>query len=589
MTGERTTTSRPTEIHPEIVEILNSGETLVEVFNRPNRNPAKTSFWLEQVSESPIQVTVNGLIQEVDAARRRLQGLGIGGGDHVLLVLPTSTDFMFFFWATLLAGGTSVPAYPPARWNQLETFSGALARMMSITKSKLAIVPEILRDFLRDNPAPGLDQARVLTPEQIWSAPASDAAPVAPKPDAPALIQFSSGSTGEPRGICLTHANILANVRAFVERMRIQPEDVVVSWLPLYHDMGLIGTMIGPLMADVQLISIPPQDFLKRPDFWLRVLGKHKGTITVAPQFAYSLCVRKVQPEQLEGVDLSSLRILLNGAEPIHAADIEAFERQFESVGMPKNTVTPCYGLGEATLAVTMRHPGSGLHGTLRPPDVEDDLVPPPENSEDAAIVTSVGPPLKGVEVRIASHDGKLEPEGVIGEICVRSATVCAGYVTAHGIESAVDAEGWLPTGDLGFVSEGELYVTGRKKDLVIVGGRNIYPQDVEEEASRIAGLRPGRIAAFGIPEPDRGTEVLVVVAETNGVGPENPEKALVDLRRRILSRFSVAPYDVVIVGRTQLPLTTSGKLRRFQTRAEYLRDSFTEIIARLRHVHAAP
>jgi acyl-CoA synthetase (AMP-forming)/AMP-acid ligase II len=401
------------------------------------------------------------------------------------------------------------------------------------------------------------------------------------------LIQFSSGSTGEPRGICLTHANILANISGFVDRMRIQPEDVIVSWLPLYHDMGLIGTMIGPLMADVQMVSIPPTDFLKRPDFWLRILGKHKGTITVAPQFAYSLCVRKVQPDQLEGVDLSSLRILLNGAEPIHATDIEAFEKQFESVGMPKNTVTPCYGLGEATLAVAMRHPKTGIHGTLRPPDVEDDVVPPPENSEDAAIVTAVGPPLEGIEVRIVSHDGAVEPDGKIGEICVRSATVCAGYVTAQGIKPAVDAEGWLSTGDLGFVADGEIYVTGRKKDLVIVGGRNLYPQDVEEEAARIDGLRPGRIAAFGIPEPDRGTEVLVVVAETNVVGPADPAKALTELRKQMLARFGVVPYDIVIVGRTQLPLTTSGKLRRFQTRTEYLRESFTEIVARLRHAHA--
>jgi fatty-acyl-CoA synthase len=186
--------------------------------------------------------------------------------------------------------------------------------------------------------------------------------------------------------------------------------------------------------------------------------------------------------------------------------------------------------------------------------------------------------------VRIVSHDGDVESDGTIGEICVRGATVCAGYVTAHGLDRAVDADGWLPTGDLGFMSDGELYVTGRKKDLVIVGGRNIYPQDVEDEAARIDGLRPGRIAAFGIPEPDRGTEVLVVVAETNGVGPQDPAKALSDLRKRILARFNVTPYDVLIVGRTQLPLTTSGKLRRFQTRTEYLRESFTEIVARLRH-----
>jgi fatty-acyl-CoA synthase len=352
--------------------------------------------------------------------------------------------------------------------------------------------------------------------------------------------------------------------------------------------MGLIGTMIGPLIADVQLISIPPQDFLRRPDFWLRMIGKHKGTISVAPQFAYSLCVRKVHPETLEGVDLSSMRILLNGAEPIHAADIEAFEKQFAAAGMPIDTVTPCYGLGEATLAVAMRCPQTGIHSTLRPPDSEDDVVPPPETSEDAAIVTSVGPPLQGVEIRIISHGGDPEPERTIGEICVRAASVSAGYITARGLEPTVDAEKWLHTGDLGFVADGELYVTGRKKDLVIVGGRNLYPQDVEEEAAKIAGLRPGRIAAFGIPEPDRGTEVLVVVAETNGVGPEDPQRALTQLRSQILDRFGIAPFDIVIVGRTQLPLTKSGKLRRFQTRTEYLRESFTEVVARLRHVASA-
>ncbi len=577
--------SQPNQLHPEIAATL-THKTLVGCFTRPDRKLDATAFWLEQVGEAPIRVTVNGLVEEAHQARRRLRGMGVGSRDAVLLVLPTSTDFIFFFWGTLLAGGTSVPAYPPARWTQLESFSGALQRMMSITKAKLAIVPGILRDYLRDNPTEGLDFSRIATPEQVWAAEPSDEEPVLPKPDDPALIQFSSGSTGEPRGICLTHANILANVSGFVDRMCIQPEDVVVSWLPLYHDMGLIGTMIGPLMADVELVSIPPQDFLRRPDFWLRVLGEHKGTVTVAPQFAYSLCVRKVHPSQLEGVDLSSLRILLNGAEPIHAADIEAFEKQFESIGMPKGTVTPCYGLGEATLAVTMRHPQTGIHGTLRPPDVEDDLIPPPASSEDAAIVTSVGPTLKGVEVRIISHDGQVEPEGKIGEICVRGATVCAGYVTAKGVESAIDPEGWLPTGDLGFLSAGELYVTGRKKDLIIVGGRNLYPQDVEEEAARIEGLRPGRIAAFGIPEPDRGTEVLVVVAETNVVGPEDPVKALSQLRKQILARFGVTPYDMVIVGRTQLPLTTSGKLRRFQTRTEYLRASFTEVIARSRHAH---
>lgn len=499
-----------------------------------------------------------------------------------MLVLPTSTDFVFVLWGILLAGATPAPAYPPAGLNQLAAFSTNLLRMITTAKARFLVVPDILRDMLMENGSARFGTATLVTPEEIWAAAEPlDDQPSPLDPEDLALIQFSSGSTGEPRGVCLTHTNILANVRAFAARITAQPDDVCVTWLPLYHDMGLIGTLMGTLMARVPLVLLPPTDFLRRPAFWLELLGKYRATIGVAPQFAYNLCVRKVPADALNGVDLSPLRVLLNGAEPIQAEGVSAFQAQYRSLGLRPGVVTPCYGLAEGTLAACMQTPGTALRvsrpAAAESPGGEETVTEPPA-------VVSCGSPMDETEIAIFGPDGGRLPERSIGEICIRGASVCRGILSDDGMTTATNADGWLCSRDLGFLDKGELYVTGRAKDLIIIGGRNIYPQDLEALAAQLPGFRPGRVAAFGVNEPRRATEVLVVVAETT-VEIQRAAESVTELRRQLLERFGIVPYDTVLLKRGRIPVTTSGKIRRSQTRFEYERNTFQDVVYRLRPV----
>jgi acyl-CoA synthetase (AMP-forming)/AMP-acid ligase II len=575
-------------VAPAIVEAL-AADTLVGCLEGRGRAPDATAFWLEGLEHEPCEVRAGGLLERSTRAARGLLDLGMAPGDRVFLVLPTSTDFVFLLWGTLLGSATAVPAYPPLGVSQLPAFVGGLRRMIGAAKARFLVVPDALKDVLAGEGDGTFAGARVLSPGDVWAAgDAASELPAPPTRDDLALIQFSSGSTGEPRGVCLSHHNVLANVRAFAARISAQPEDVCVTWLPLYHDMGLIGTLLGTLMAGVPLVLFPPTDFLRQPAFWLRVLGKYRATIGVAPQFAYALCPRKAPAETLSGVDLSGVRVLLNGAEPIHAAAVEAFERHYRTLGLRRRVVTPCYGLAEGTLAATMVVPGTRLRAT-RP--VHAGARAPGGDAEDApqTEVVSCGRPMDGMEVRVVGPDGGDLPEGFVGEIAIRGPSVCRGILHGDGIAPAADADGWLRTRDLGFLRGGELYVTGRLKDVIIIGGRNYYPQDLEAVAAEVPAFRPGRVAAFGVTEPVRSTEVLVMVAETTAEDAATAASAVAALRHQLLERFGLVPYDTVLLKRGRIPITTSGKIRRSQTRTDYERDGLADVVYRLRPASPAP
>jgi len=575
---------RDLTVHPSVVEAL-SGDTLVECLLSRAEQPDQLAFWLEGLEildGEPVEVDARRLLESASRAARGLRSLGLKPGERIMLVLPTGLDFVFVLWGILLARATPAPAYPPAGLGQLAAFSRNLLRMIDVARARFVVVPELLRGILTENGGAHFGQAELVTPEEIWAAAETgDDAAIVAAPEELALIQFSSGSTGDPRGVCLSHGNILANVRSFAARIAAQPDDVCVTWLPLYHDMGLIGTLMATLLARVKLVLFPPTDFLRKPAFWLEVLGKYRATIGVAPQFAYNLCARKAPAHTQAGVDLSRLRVLLNGAEPIHPESIEAFEEAYRPLGLRSGVVTPCYGLAEGTLAACMAVPGRAL-GTAKAEhgDEGGDGEPRP--------VVSCGPPMDATEVSILGPDGAWLADGTVGEICIRGPAVCRGILGANGIVPATNTEGWLATRDLGFLHDGELYVTGRIKDLIIIGGRNIYPQDLEAVAAELPGFRPGRIAAFGVTEPSRATEVVIVVAEYTAA-PDGAVQSVTELRRRLLERFGVVPHDTVLLGRGQIPVTTSGKIRRAQTRIEYERGAFSDVVYRLRPAPAAP
>ncbi|HVO27105.1 MAG TPA: fatty acyl-AMP ligase [Candidatus Margulisiibacteriota bacterium] len=550
----------------DIASVL-SGTTVVECLARRAEEADVKAFSVESLDAPCVSLTVGEMLVQVSRAAQGMSRLGLRARDRAMIVLPTGVDFVLCFWGTLFAGATPVPAYPPVGMHQLPAFREKLARMAAVVSARLIIMPEMLRTLLAAEGTPTLAAAALVTPEEVWqAADGGEAASVTlPSGDDLALIQFSSGSTGDPRAVCLTHRNILTNMRAFLSRMRMQLGDVCVSWLPMYHDMGLIGTMMGAFLSRTELVLIPPTDFLRRPALWLEMMGKYRATVSVAPQFAYNLCVRKVDPATLPGVDLSNLRVVLNGAEPIDARGVAVFQRQFRALGLRAGVVTPCYGLAEGTLAASMRSPGQRVRTFSLASD----------GSSSATKLVCVGRPMNDTEIRIRGPRGAWLDDGSIGEICLRGPAVATGYLGVDGLQPATDRNGWLATGDLGFLDEGELFVTGRLKDLIIMGGRNVYPQDIEAAAAEVPGLRPGRIAAFGIAEPDRATEVLVLLAEFTDAARESAASAASMLRQRLRTRFAVTPYDIMLLRRGQIPLTTSGKIRRSQARLDYQRGAF--------------
>jgi acyl-CoA synthetase (AMP-forming)/AMP-acid ligase II len=535
-------------------------ETVVQALESRAEAGPETAIWFESIDAPPTSISCVDLLDRTRLTARRLMAHGVRPGDRVVIVLPTGRDFPLVFYGILAAGGVAVPIYPPASQAQIPEFLRSLRRVLLLTGSRTVVTIDFLADLMAEDQEIAAN-TDVVTTTALAERETTDPLPV-PGPSDLALIQFSSGSTGDPKGICLSHRNIVANVHAFQRRMDVvESQDVVVSWLPLYHDMGLIGTMIGSVVTRIPLVLASPIDFLRGPSLWFRLLSEYRVTIAVAPQFALNLCLRRVAPESLEGLDLSSLRVLLNGAEPVHADSIREFEQTYAPLGLRRGVVTPCYGLAEHTLAVTM-----GRYG--EEPRVR--LVPG-ERIRTATAVSS-GRPIAGTTVAIIGDRGERLPELTVGEIAVRSASVGHGMLTEAGMTPLTDDDGWLRTGDLGFLAEGELYVVGRTKDLILAAGRNLHPVDLERAASTVSGVRPGRVIAFAVDDEVLGTQAVVVAAETRLRAADDLVRCAAEIRGRLLGGFAIAPRDVVLLTAGHIPLTSSGKPRRHRLKEAYER-----------------
>jgi 1-acyl-sn-glycerol-3-phosphate acyltransferase len=395
-------------------------------------------------------------------------------------------------------------------------------------------------------------------------------------PSDPALIQYTSGSTGDPKGVLLRHENLLANVRAIGGVVRITPTDVGVSWLPLYHDMGLIGAWLTPLVYGFPVAIFSPLAFLARPERWLWTIHRRRGTVSPAPNFAYELAARKVQDADVEGLDLSSWRAALNGAEPVSEKTLDRFQKKFERHGFRRTSFLPVYGLAEASLLLAAPELGSGVRveafdrasfessGEARPPS-GDGLEP--------LRLVSLGRAIPGHEVRIVDERGEVVPERREGRLVFRGPSVTPGYYRNERATAAVLSEdGFFDSGDRAFFAEGELFVTGRAKDLIIKGGRNLIPQELEAAASEVPGVRAGSVVSFGVDDPSLGTERVVLVVETREEDEERRSRIASEVERRVAELVGVPPDDVLVVAPRTLPKTSSGKIRRSACRALYLR-----------------
>lgn len=503
---------------------------------------------------------------------------GVARGDTVALMLRTEEAFFRVFFGTLLAGAVPVPIYPPVRADRIEEYAHRQAGILRNAGVRLLVTfaeVERVGSLLRGQ-APQLHEVvsvEGLTPS---AAPGARVPSTQRGSDAePALIQYTSGSTGNPKGVLLTHGNILANLRAIGQAIDIRPDDVGVSWLPLYHDMGLIGAWLGALYFGIPLALFSPLAFLSRPSRWLWAIHAHRGTVSPAPNFAFDLCLRKVVDDEIDGLDLSSWRLALNGSEAVSAETIDGFTRRFARYGFRPETMCPVYGLAESAVGLTASPLGRlpRIDSVMREPfERARELRPARTDPRPPLRVVSCGRPLPGHEVRIVDVRGVPVGERVEGRILFRGPSVSHGYFHNPEATQEVFADGWGDSADLGYWSEGELFITGRVKDLIIRGGRNLSPQEAEEVAGGLAGVRKGCVAAFGVHDPTMGTERFVIVAETRGSDSARCEQLRAEVTTRVTEALGVPPDLVLMVPPGTVLKTSSGKIRRAATRDAYVR-----------------
>jgi 1-acyl-sn-glycerol-3-phosphate acyltransferase len=501
-----------------------------------------------------------------------LQRQGLAPGEAVALMLPTSLAFLACFMGILLAGGVPVPIYPPFRAEQIEDHLRRQALILANAQVVFLVSDEAALPAARilRAGAPGLRS--VLTAQRLSGAP-SAWQPVARGAHDTALIQYTSGSTGQPKGVVLTHANLLANIRAMGEAVKAGPQDSFVSWLPLYHDMGLIGAWLGSLYHGMSLVLMPPQAFLGRPARWLHAISEHGATLSGAPNFAFEILATKVPDDELAGLDLRRWRAALNGSEPVHAATLALFCARFAPFGFDRRALMPVYGLAECGVGLAFPPLGRGPRiDVIDRRALHDERHAAPVQPQGAAAmqVVGCGVALPGHELRVVDERGSELPDRHEGRIEFRGPSATAGYFgNAPATQALFDGD-WLDSGDVGYVADGEVFLTSRAKDLIKRGGHNVHPYDLEAEVGALAGVRRGCVAVFGATDPASRSERIVVLAETRLADPA----ARAALRERIsglaLQVLGLPADDIVLAPPRSVLKTSSGKIRRAACRELY-------------------
>jgi len=458
-------------------------ETLLEMLDwHLLAHPQRPHVYLYGEGDEPEEITYATLFDGARAIAAGLRERTLQPGQNVAIMLPTGRDYLYSFFGILLAGGVPVPIYPPVRPSQIEDHLRRHAGILANARAVLLITVPEARPVARLLRAQVEKLLGVVTPRELTTGKAFSGTPV--RAQDVAFIQYTSGSTGQPKGVILTHANLLANIRAMGEAVRADSTDVFVSWLPLYHDMGLIGAWLGSLYYACPLVLMSPLAFLTSPRRWLWTIHNHRGTLSAAPNFAFEFCLSKLEDSDIEGLDLGSLRLVFNGAEPVSPRTVRRFSKRFAPYGFRPEAMAPVYGLAEAAVGLAFPPFGRGplIDRIQREPFVSSGKATPAEASDPHALeFVACGQPLPGYQIRIVDPAGRELPERQEGRLEFRGPSATSGYVRNPDATRRLFNGEWLDSGDLGYVASGDVYLTSRSRDIIIRGGRNIYPYEVEE------------------------------------------------------------------------------------------------------------
>ena len=541
-------------------------------------HPQKTILNLMQTGQDDIRLTYRDLVQGAAMYTGALADRSIEPGEVVILILQQGVDLFMSYFGTVLNG--SVPSIMPFLTEKLlpEKYRKDLISLIEITQPSAIITYREfsgeLENIQKENPF----IKTVLYAETIREAaenPDVKFRGLDRKAEDIVLLQHSSGTTGLQKGVALSHQAVFNQLDEYSQRLYVNPQDVIVSWLPLYHDMGLIACFIMPILYDIPLVIMSPFDWVRAPYRLFQAITSYKGTLCWLPNFAYNFCAQKIRPSDLEGVDLSSLRAVSNCSEPMRYASHQLFLERFKPYGLRDSAIATCYAMAENVFTVTQ----DGIDKPVTYDEIDqeifqkDKLAQKAANSDRTVVMVSAGRPLKNTHVRVVDEKGDELPERHLGEVILQSNCMLSGYYHREDATRKAMLDGWFKTGDLGYLADGELYISGRKKDLIIVGGKNVYPQDIESVVNEIEGVHPGRNVAFGIFNDDRGTEEVVVIAELDPGYEEQSQVISSRIRQQVTQSTAVALRHVHLVNGFWLIKTSSGKIARAANKEKFLKE----------------
>lgn len=523
-------------------------------------------------------LTYSQLIQGAAGYVRSFNQANVQPGDVVVLILDHGEDMVYAFFGAILHG--AIPSIMPFLTEKLspDHYRQSLTALFRVTAPSAVIT---YQDFVGEVKL-AAKEASSFRSILITSDITPDKNPdpdrfqgVKRKPGDLVFLQHSSGTTGLQKGVALSHQAVFNQLDSYNRAIHMKEDDVIISWLPLYHDMGLIAGFILPVLSRIPLVLISPFDWVRAPYKLLKGITDYKGTLSWLPNFAYNFCAQKIRDSDLEGVNLSSWRAVINCSEPMHWNSHQMFLKRFQPYGLRREALASSYAMAENVFAVTQ----GGIDSPLKVDTVRQQallmrqVAKPSNDGKDSVKMLSAGRTIPNTRIRVIDKHGNDLPERHIGEIAIKSNCMLTGYYNRSDLTEKAFVDGWYLTGDLGYLADSELYVTGRKKDLIIVGGKNIYPQDLERLAGEVKGIHPGRVVAFGVFNENIGTEEVVIVAESNSAGSQEHQKVADEIRNRVNRGSDIALRYVKVVDRGWILKTSSGKIARLANRDKYLEE----------------
>jgi len=541
-----------------------------------HQTPERVAVTLQFANLPDLPISYSQLLRGAQGFSASLKKEGIASGEVVLLILRHGEELIYSYFGVIIHG--AIPSVMSFLTEKLspERYRADLSTLISVTRPAAIVTYGEFVDEVREALKGGDSVRAVIVAESVpaekvnissWSG-------LKRKPEDIALLQHSSGTTGLQKGVALSHQAVFNQLDVYSKVLGLNEKDVIVSWLPLYHDMGLIAGFLLPILYGIPLVLMSPFDWVRAPYRLMQSVSKYKGTLSWLPNFAYNFCAQKIRDRHLEGVDLSTWRAVINCSEPVRWESHLAFQEKFQAYGLPENALHSSYAMAENVFAVTQ----STLGSKPRVEVIEREAfmmerVVRDANDKASVTVMSSGHALPNVQIKIVDEKGNELPERVIGEIALKSDCMLTGYYNRPDATEKAFVDGWYVTGDYGFISGGEIFVSGRKKDMIIVGGKNVYPQDLEVLSYEVPGVHAGRSVAFGLFDEEQGTEEVVIIAEADSDVEAENQKIAELIRQHVTKNSAIALRHVKVVGPKWILKTSSGKTARSANKEKYLQE----------------